>query len=365
MNADRIQKQLSIASPELICACPASNRTVKIKFHEGSHWIFHRRSSAFIGGRFWLWIFSLACASASATEYPARPIRVIVPYPAGGPVDITLRAIAPRVSDTLRQTIVIDNRGGAGGTIGSDLVAKAAADGHTLLACSTGNTINATLVPSLPYDFARDFAPISMLAIITSILVVNPAVPARSVAELVALAKAQPGKLSYASTGNGTPTHLAAELFKRMAGVEIVHVPYKGGAPAAVDLLAGQVQLSFISAPAVMPHVKSQRLRALAVTNAKRSQLLPALPTIAESGLPGFESEGWHGLCGPARLSTAVVDILYRATGAALRSPEVAALLANGGAEATPMPPAPFAALIRADIAKWAKIIKASDVRPD
>jgi tripartite-type tricarboxylate transporter receptor subunit TctC len=328
---------------------------------------FHLRSSAFIGGRFWLWIFALvlAYASATAADYPARPIRVVVPYPAGGPVDITLRAIAPRVSDTLKQSIVIDNRGGAGGTIGSDLVAKAAPDGYTLLACSTGNTINATLVPSLPYEFARDFAPISMLAIITSILVVNPAVPARSVAELIALAKAQPGKLSYASTGNGTPTHLAAELFKRMAGVEIVHVPYKGGAPAAVDLLAGQVQLSFISAPAVMPHVKSGRLRALAVTNAKRSQLLPALPTIAESGLPGFESEGWHGLCGPARTPAATIAALHRAAGAALRNPEVSALLANGGAEAAEMPITKFTALIRDDIAKWAKIIKASNVRPD
>jgi len=310
-------------------------------------------------------ISAMPVANAVAADYPARPIRVIVPYPAGGPVDITIRAISPRLTESLKQPLVIDNRGGAGGTIGADLVAKAAPDGYTLLACSTGNTINATLIPGLPYDFARDFTPVTMIAIITSILVVNPAVPARSVQELIALAKAKPGELSYASTGNGTPTHLAAEMFKSMAGVNLVHVPYKGGAPAAVDLLAGQVQLSFISAPAVMPHVKSGRLRALAVTNAKRSQLLPGLPTVAESGLPGYESEGWHGLCGPARLPAAIADILYREIAAALRIPDVASLLANGGAEPVGMPPAAFVTLIRNDIARWAKVIKTTHIKPD
>ena len=300
-----------------------------------------------------------------AADYPIRPIRIIVPYPAGGPVDITIRAISPRLTESFKQPVVIDNRGGAGGTIGADLVAKAAPDGYTLLACSTGNTINATLIPGLPYDFARDFTPVTLLAIITSILVVNPAVPARSVAELIALAKAKPGELSYASTGNGTPTHLAAEMFKSMAGVNFVHIPYKGGAPAAVDLLAGQVQLSFISAPAVMPHVKSGRLRALAVTNAKRSQLLPNLPTVAEAGLPGYESEGWHGLCGPARLPPAIADALYRETTAALRAPEAAALLINGGAEPVGMARAQFTALVLTDIAKWAKVIKATHIKPD
>ena len=311
------------------------------------------------------WPAFVLVANVFAAEYPSRPIRIVVPYPAGGPVDITIRAISPRLNESLKQPIVIDNRGGAGGTIGADLVAKAAPDGYSLLACSTGNTINATLIPGLPYDFAREFTPVTMLVIVTSILVVHPAVPARSVAELIALAKAKPGELSYASTGNGTPTHLAAELFKSMAGVNIVHVPYKGGAPAAVDLLAGQVQLSFISAPAVMPHVKSGRLRALAVTNAKRSQLLPGLPTVAESGLPGYESEGWHGLCGPARLPAAIVERLNRETSAALRTPETAALLINGGAEPVGMPPAQFAVLVRDDIAKWAKVIKATNMKAD
>jgi tripartite-type tricarboxylate transporter receptor subunit TctC len=306
-----------------------------------------------------------ASGALGADAYPSRPIRIVVPYPAGGPIDITVRVIGPRLSESLRQPVVIDNRGGAGGTIGADLVAKSAPDGYTLLGCSTGNTINASLVPGLPYDFVRDFAPVTMVVIITSILVVNPAVPARSVQELIALAKAKPGQLSYASTGNGTPTHLAAELFKTMAGVNLLHVPYKGAAPAVVDLLGGQVQLSFISAPGVMPHVKSGRLRALAVTNAKRSQLLPDLPTIAEAGLPGYESEGWHGLCAPARTPPAIVDTLYRETAAALRIPEVASLLASGGAEPAGMPPAPFAALIRNEVSKWAKVVKATGMKID
>ena len=307
----------------------------------------------------------LAGTATHAQDYPARPIRIVVPYPAGGPIDITMRTLGPRVSDAIRQPIVIDNRGGAGGTIGADLVAKAPPDGYTLLACSTGNTINASLVPNLPYDFMRDFAPITMVVIITSILVVNTAVPARSVAELIALAKAKPGQLSYASTGNGTPTHLAAELFKSMAGVDIVHVPYKGGAPAAVDLLAGQVQLSFISAPAVMPHVKSGRLRALAVTNAKRSQLLPELPTVAESGLPGYEMEGWHGLCAPAHTAKPIVDRLNREFTTALRAPEATAHLLAVGAEPVGMPTAQFTVALRNEIAKWSKVIKATHIKAD
>ncbi len=354
---------MAIVLHEFTFAYIENIRSVKKNFLCGRPLNFHLRLSAVICGKF----LFLLCASSSAfaADYPSRPIRIVVPYPAGGPVDITVRAISPRLSDAFKHPVVIDNRGGAGGTLGADLVAKSAPDGYTLLACSTGNTINATLVSGLPYDFVRDFTPVTMLAIITSLLVVHPSVPARSVAELIALAKAKPGELSYASTGNGTPTHLAAELFKSMAGVNIVHVPYKGGAPAAVDLLAGQVQLSFISAPAVMPHVKSGRLRALAVTNAKRSQLLPGLPTVAESGLPGYESEGWHGLCGPARLPAAIVDTLYRESASALRAPEAAALLINGGAEPVGMPPAQFAALIRADIAKWAKVIKANSVKAD
>ena len=209
----------------------------------------------------------LCSGTAIAAEYPIKPIRLVVPFPAGGPVDITARTLSPRLGDALGQRILIDNRGGAGGVLGSDIVAKSPADGHTLLLCTTGNAINVSLVPNLPYDIRKDFAPVSMVAIITSILVVHPSLPVKSVKDLIALAKAKPDALSYASTGNGAPTHLAGELFKSMANVKILHVPYKGAAPAVIDLISGHVQLSFISAPGAMPHVQEGRLRVLAVTN--------------------------------------------------------------------------------------------------
>jgi tripartite-type tricarboxylate transporter receptor subunit TctC len=306
-----------------------------------------------------------AGAIAAAADYPSRPIRLVVPYPAGGPVDITARALGPRLTEALGQPIVIDNRGGAGSIVGSDLVAKSAPDGYTLLLCTTANAINASLIPKLPYDMQKDFAPITMVAIITSVLVVHPSVPANSVKELIALAKAKPGQLSYASTGNGTPTHLAAELFKRMAGLDIVHIPYKGASLAVVDLLSGQVQLSLISAPGVVPHIKAGKLRALAVTNAKRSTLLPELPTMDEAGLRGYESEGWHGLFAPARTSQVIVDRLYREVAATLRTSETAAYLLNGGAEPIGMPPDRFKVKLRDEIEKWAKVVKATGMKVD
>ncbi len=310
-------------------------------------------------------VLLLAAAAVAAAEYPNRPIRMVVPYPAGGPVDITARAIGPRLTEALGQPIIIDNRGGAGSILGSDLVAKSAPDGYTLLLCTTANAINASLIPKLPYDMQKDFAPITMVAIITSILVVHPSLPANSVKELIALAKARPGQLSYASTGNGTPTHLAAELFKSMAGLDIVHVPYKGAAPAVVDLIGGQVQLSLISAPGVVPHIKAGRLRALAVTNTKRSALLPDLPTMSEAGLPGYESEGWHGLFAPARTPKTIVDRLYREFAAILRGPETSAYLLNSGAEPVGMPPDQFTAKLRNEIEKWAKVVKAAHMKVD
>jgi tripartite-type tricarboxylate transporter receptor subunit TctC len=304
-------------------------------------------------------------AGAVAVDYPTRPIRLVVPYPAGGPVDITARAIGPRLSAAIGQPVVIDNRAGAGSVVGSDLVAKSAPDGYSLLLCTTANAINASLVPRLPYDMRKDFAPITLVAIITSVVVVHPSVPANSVKELIAVAKAKPGQLSYASTGNGTPTHLAGELFKSMAGLDIVHVPYKGAAPAVVDLISGQVQLSLISAPGVLPHIKAGRLRALAVTNAKRSALLPELPTMSEAALPGFESEGWHGLFAPAGTPRPIVDLLYREVAAILRSPETNTYLLQGGAEPVGMPPAEFSVKLIAEIAKWAKVVKAAGMKVD
>lgn len=302
---------------------------------------------------------------AAAADYPSKPVRLVVPFPAGGPVDITARTLSPRLSDVLGQRILVDNRGGAGGILGSDIVAKSPADGHTLLLCTTGNAINVSVVPNLPYDIRKDFAPISMVAIITSILVVHPALPVKSVRDLIALAKAKPDALSYASTGNGAPTHLAGELFKSMAGVKMLHVPYKGASLAVVDLLSGHVQLSFISAPGVMPHVNSGRLRVLAVTNAKRSLLLPDAPTISEAGLKGYESEGWHGLFAPAGTPKPVIDRLYREFAAALRDPKISAQMLAGGAEPVGMPPDEFAVKLNEEIEKWAKVVKNARIKAD
>lgn len=302
---------------------------------------------------------------AAAADYPSKPVRLVVPFPAGGPVDITARTLSPRLSDVLGQRILVDNRGGAGGILGSDIVAKSPADGHTLLLCTTGNAINVSVVPNLPYDIRKDFAPISMVAIITSILVVHPALPVKSVKDLIALAKAKPDALSYASTGNGAPTHLAGELFKSMAGVKMLHVPYKGASLAVVDLLSGHVQLSFISAPGVMPHVNNGRLRVLAVTNAKRSLLLPDAPTISEAGLKGYESEGWHGLFAPAGTPKPVIDRLYREFAAALRDPKISAQMLAGGAEPVGMPPDEFAVKLNEEIEKWAKVVKNARIKAD
>ena len=307
----------------------------------------------------------LCSGTAVAADYPTKPIRLVVPFPAGGPVDITARTLAPRLGDALGQRILIDNRGGAGGVLGSEIVAKSPADGHTLLLCTTGNAINVSLVPNLPYDIRKDFAPVSMVAIITSILVVHPSLPVKSVKDLIALAKAKLDALSYASTGNGAPTHLAGELFKSMAGVKIVHVPYKGAAPAVIDLISGHVQLSFISAPGAMPHVQEKRLRVLAVTNNKRSVLLPEIPTISEAGLKGYESEGWHGLFTPTGTPRPVIDRLYKEISTLLRDQKINALLAAGGAEPVGMPPDEFGKALNREIEKWAKVVKASGMKMD
>ena len=307
----------------------------------------------------------LAPALAAAQAYPAKPIRLVVPYPAAGPVDITARTLGPKLGEALGQTVVVDNRGGAGGVVGSEIVAKSAPDGYTLLICTTANAINASLVNGLPYDMEKDFAPVSLLAIITSVVVVHPSLPIHSVRDLIAFAKAHPGQLSYASTGNGTPTHLAAELFKSMTGTDLVHVPYKGASLAVVDLISGQVQVSFISAPGVVPHLKAGRLRAIAVTNAKRSTLLPELPTVAESGLPGYESEGWHGLFVPALTPQPVIERLNREFVAALHVPEISAQLLSGGAEPVGSSAGELGVKLRAEIARWAKVVKAAHMKAD
>lgn len=300
-----------------------------------------------------------------AHAFPMRPLRLVVGYPPGGPVDITARTMAADMAQALGQPIVIDNRPGAGGIVATELVAKSLADGHTLLLGTVSNAITPAVMPKLPFDVQRDLAPVTLLVVITSILAVHPGVAASSVQDLIALAKAKPGQLSYASTGSGTPGHLAAELFKSMAQVDLLHVPYKGAAPALVEVMSGRVHVVLLSAPGLLPHVKAGRLRALAVTNAKRSALLPDLPTIAESGLPGFEAEGWHGIFVASATPSAAVAALNRVLLAVLSISEVRTRLMSGGAEPVGLPPAQFAAKLRAEMQRWARVVKAANIKPD
>ena len=324
---------------------------------------FHRWSA--VGLAATVALISAVVPASEAVAYPTKPLRLLVPFPPGGPVDITARIIGPELSQSMGQPVVVDNRAGAGGILAADLVAKSLPDGHTLLLGTVSNAINPAVVPKLPFDAQKDFTPVTLLVVITSILAVHPGVPATSVQSLLALAKAKPGALRYASTGNGTPGHLAAELFKSMGGVDMLHVPYKGAAPALVDVMSGQVQVVLLSAPGLVPHVRAGRLRALAVTNAKRSTLLPELPTIAESGLPGFEAEGWHGVFVPSKTAATVVEQLNRALLNALANEEVRKRLMQGGAEPVGLPPAEFAAKFRAEVERWARVVKSAGIKAD
>lgn len=306
-----------------------------------------------------------SASSSDAPAYPTRPLRLLVPYPPGGPVDITARIIGPELWQHMGQPVVVDNRAGAAGILAADLVAKSAPDGHTLLLGTVTNAIMPAVIPKLPFNTQKDFTPVTMLVVITSILAVHPGVQATSVQSLLALAKAKPGALRYASTGNGTPGHLAAELFKSMGGVDMLHVPYKGAAQALVDVMNGQVQIVLLSAPGLLPHVRAGRLRALAVTNAKRSALLPDLPTIAESGLPGFEAEGWHGMFVPSSTPAAVVAALNRGLLTVLANEEVRKRLMQGGAEPVGLPPAEFAVKFRAEMERWARVVKSAGIKAD
>ena len=300
-----------------------------------------------------------------AQAYPARPIRIVIPYPPGGGTDIVIRAVGPRLSERLGQSVVIDNRGGATGTIGSEAVAHAAADGYTLLAhTNAGITILPHLNKSLPYDPIRDFAPVTLAASSPYLLVVHPKLAATSVAQFIALAKARPGELNYASSGNGASTHLAGLLFCQMAGVKMVHIPYKGSGPATTDLLGGQVQSRFSSIPPVLQHVRAGRLRALGVTSAKRFSLLPDVPTIAAT-LPGFEVDSWYGVFAPAGTPAAIIGKLNSAFAAALSAPDVKALLATDGSEVVASSPERFGAIIRAEFARWGPVVRESGAKID
>ena len=312
---------------------------------------------------------SAVCAwapPAIAQPYPAKPIRIVVPFPAGGIADIYARIIGNRLTETWVQPIVVENRTGAGGNIAADLVAKSPPDGYTLVMGSLGtHAVNVTLFSKLPYDPVRDFAPIAQVLEAESLLVVHPSIPAQTLQELIAHARANPGKLTFASAGMGTASHLAGELFKSMAKLEMTHVPYKGNVPAITDLLAGQTSLIFATMPTVLPHVKAGKLRALATIGAMRSAAAPDLPTVAEAALPGFEVTNWIGLFAPAGTSTEIVHRLNAEAMRLMQSPEIQARLLGEGARSAPNTPEQFAAFVKAEIAKWAPVVRASGARAD
>jgi tripartite-type tricarboxylate transporter receptor subunit TctC len=315
-------------------------------------------------------IAALFCAAPApaqpAADFPARAIRIVVPFPAGGATDIAARLIGERMTADWKQPVTIDNRPGAGGNIGSDVVAKSAPDGYTLIMGVTGShAINTSLYARMPYDPVKDFEAISQVAVVPNVVVVHPSVPAKTLQELVALAKKEPGKLNYASLGNGTAAHLTMEMFKSVAGIDITHIPYKGSAPAVADLLAGQVQVMIDGLPSALPHVQAGKLRALAVTSAKRSRAAPGLPTIAESGYPGFSADAWSGLFAPKGTPKAVVDKLALETQHILKLPEVEKRLGELGAETVGSTPAEFARHVQQEIDKWARVVKASGARVD
>jgi tripartite-type tricarboxylate transporter receptor subunit TctC len=312
-----------------------------------------------------LLIFSGAWQTAEAQAYPNRPVRLILPFAPGGTADIVGRPLAQKVGEILGQIIVVDNRSGAGGVVGAAFVAKSPADGYTLLLGVNGFLTVTPSLTRLPYDAINDFAPIGLVATSQFVLVLHPSVPARSVKELIALAKSKPGRLNFGSTGTGTVGHVAGELLNSMAGVNIVHVPYKGSGPMAVDLLAGQIDLGFPGVSALVPHIKAGRVRALAVTGSARSAVLPDLPTLDESGLSGYEATTFWGLLAPAKTPGDIVRKLSSALGEALKSAELKDYYVKQGNDPTASSPEVFAALIRTDTAKWARVVKSAGIKLD
>lgn len=313
----------------------------------------------------WLAALAACLAAPAAHSYPDRPVRMIVAVPPGGPADILARLVSPRLTDGLGQTVVVDNRPGANGNIAYEMAARALPDGHTFVLVAAGVAINPSLYREVRYDPVRDFAAITLGVSVPNILVVHPSVPAKSVSELIALAKARRGQLAFASAGNGTSGHLALELFKQRAGVDAVHVPYKGGGPALAELVAGQVQALFSLALAATPQVKAGRARALAITSGKRSPVAPDLPTVAELGFPGFEVIGWFGWLAPAGTPPAIVGRLNAEIVKALKTPEVRDRLLSQSTEPIGNSPREFAAFVKSERDKWAQVIKRAGIRMD
>jgi len=303
---------------------------------------------------------------AHAQSYPDKPIRLVVPFPPGGTSDILGRAIGQKLAEAWGQPVVIDNVPGAGGSVGADKVAKAAPDGYTILMGHIGTlAVNPLVYPKLSYDPIKNFAPVAWVARVPNVLVVHPSVPAKSLTELVALAKAKPGQLNYGSGGNGSAAHIATEYLKLQTQTFMVHVPYRGTSPAMTDLIAGQIQLMMTGAPAVMQFVKSGQLRAVAVSSNKRLEVLPDVPTVAESGYKGFEADQWYGVVAPAGTPAAIVAKLNAQINQALDSPELKARLQAEGAIANPVTPEAFGAHIKQELARWKPVVQAGHIRPD
>jgi tripartite-type tricarboxylate transporter receptor subunit TctC len=304
-------------------------------------------------------------APVFAQEYPARPVKIIVPFAAGGPADVYARFLAQRLQGALGQPFVVDDRPGAGSIVGTDAVAKSAPDGYTLLVMSNTHTVNESLIPNKPFSLTRDFVPVAPINYSDLVMVVHPSVPAKTLAEFIALAKSQPGKLNYASSGPGTPYHMAAELFKSMAGVDIVHVPYRGSSGARTDILGGQVQMMFDAVTTMSEHVKAGQVRALGTSGKSRSSVLSEVPTIAEAGVPGYESTIWIGLIAPKGTPPAIVNRLNAEITKIVSRPEVSRDWAAQGAVAMTMTPDEFGNYIAEDIVKWERIVRISGAKPE
>ena len=308
-------------------------------------------------------VAALMPLALQAQAWPARPIRYVVPFPPAGATDILARVVAEKLTGALGQSVVVENRPGAAGNVGTDFVVRAPADGYTLLMGTVAQTISETLYTKLSFSFDRDLAPVAMVGLVPNIMLVNTAVPAKTVQEFIALAKAQPGKINFASSGSGTSIHMSAELFKMLTGADIVHVPYKGSGPALADLLGGQVSVMFDNLTSSIGHVRGGRLRALAITSASRFPALPDLPTMQESGVAGYEASAWFGILVPKGTPREIVSRLNAEVNAAVSQPDAREKLLQQGAIANPISPDQFGVFIRNEIAKWGKVVKASGAK--
>ncbi|MBI4190120.1 MAG: tripartite tricarboxylate transporter substrate binding protein [Betaproteobacteria bacterium] len=302
--------------------------------------------------------------AADSARYPSRPIRLIVPFAPGGSADALARTIQPALSEALGQTLVIDNRPGGSGTIGTDMTAKAVPDGYTLLLITTTHTVNPSLMTKLPFDTVKDFAAVSLIVSQSNILAVHPSVPVKSVRELVALAKSKPNTLNFASGGNGSSPHLSGELLKLVAGIQITHIPYKGSGPGVTDLLGGHVQMMFVGPLAIEQHIKNGRLRALAIAATRRSSVLPDVPTMSEAGFAGVETGTWYGLLAPARTPRAIVTQIHGAIVRVLQTPDTKSRLVSQGVDIVGSSPDEFEKFIIAEVAKWSKVVQQAGIRP-